>query len=166
MAAAGHDRFIGSQTRPPPLTGTARASRPLFVQRRAGRPRSQGRVGGRSKGGEHGAVPLACSTGSPGIAMLIDGKWMRSAWIEPDGWSVGIIDQTKLPHAMRTMRLTALGDAVHAICAMQTRGAPLIGPVAAYGLFLSLRADPSDAAFEHAYGMLLATRPTAVNLKC
>ncbi len=97
--------------------------------------------------------------------MLIDGKWMRSAWIEPDGWSVGIIDQTKLPHAMRTLRLTALGDAVHAICAMQTRGAPLIGAVAAYGLCLALRADPSDAALEQAYGMLLATRPTAVNLK-
>src|SRR5258708_22530116 len=97
--------------------------------------------------------------------MLIDGKWMGSGWIEPDGWSVGIIDRTKLPHARRTMRLTALGDAVHAICAMQTRGAPLIGAVAAYGLCLALRADPSDAALEHAYGMLLATRPTAVNLK-
>ena len=97
--------------------------------------------------------------------MLIDGKWMCSVWIEPDGWSVGIIDQTKLPHAMRTVRLTALGDAVHAICAMQTRGAPLIGAVAAYGLCLALRADPSDAALERAYGMLLATRPTAVNLK-
>src|SRR5258706_2494345 len=96
--------------------------------------------------------------------MLIDGKWMCSVWIEPDGWSVGIIDQTKLPHAMRTVRLTALGDAVHAICAMQTRGAPLIGAVAAYGLCLALRADPSDAPLERGYGMLLATRPTSVDL--
>ncbi len=97
--------------------------------------------------------------------MLIDGKSMCSVWIEPDGWSVGIIDQTKLPHAMRTVRLTTLMDAVRAISAMQTRGAPLIGAVAAYGLCLALRADPSDAALEHAYGTLLATRPTAVNLK-
>src|SRR5712671_4729112 len=97
--------------------------------------------------------------------MFIDGKWMRSVWIEPDGWSVGIIDQTKLPHAMHTVRLATLADAVHAISAMQTRGAPLIGAVAAYGLCLALRADPSDAALEHAYAMLLATRPTAVNLK-
>jgi len=97
--------------------------------------------------------------------MLIDGKWMCSVWIEPDGWSVGIIDQTKLPHATRTVRLTALRDAANAISAMQTRGAPLIGAVAAYGLCLALRADPSDAALEQAYGMLLATRPTAVNLK-
>jgi methylthioribose-1-phosphate isomerase len=97
--------------------------------------------------------------------MLIDSKWMCSVWIEPDGWSVGIIDQTKLPHGMRTVRLTTLGDAVHAISTMQTRGAPLIGAVAAYGLCLALRADPSDAALERAYAMLLATRPTAVNLK-
>src|SRR5262245_3195220 len=97
--------------------------------------------------------------------MLIDGKSMCSVWIEPDGWYVGIIDQDKLPHALRTARLTALGDAVHAICAMQTRGAPLIGAVAAYGLCLALRVDASDAALEHAYAMLLATRPTAVNLK-
>src|SRR5262245_27379311 len=106
-----------------------------------------------------------CSAGCTEIAMLIGGTWMCSVWIEPDGWSVGIIDQTKLPHAMKTVRLATLSDAAHAISAMQTRGAPLIGAVAAYGLCLALREDPSDAALEHAYAMLLATRPTAVNLK-
>ena len=90
---------------------------------------------------------------------------MRSVWIEPDGWSVGIIDQTKLPHAMTTVRLATLADAVRAIATMQTRGAPLIGAVAAYGLCLALRADASDVALEHAYAMLTGTRPTAVNLK-
>jgi methylthioribose-1-phosphate isomerase len=97
--------------------------------------------------------------------MLINGRWMRSVWIEPDGWSVGIIDQTKLPYVMNTLQLATLADAVHAISSMQTRGAPLIGAVAAYGLCLALRADASDAALEHAYAMLLSTRPTAVNLK-
>jgi methylthioribose-1-phosphate isomerase len=48
---------------------------------------------------------------------------------------------------------------------MQTRGAPLIGAVAAYGLALALRVDASDAALERAYATLLATRPTAVNLR-
>ncbi len=86
-------------------------------------------------------------------------------WIEPDGWSVGIIDQTRLPHAFATLRLTTLEDAAHAISSMQTRGAPLIGAVAAYGLCLALRVDASDAALERAYDLLLATRPTAVNLK-
>jgi methylthioribose-1-phosphate isomerase len=97
--------------------------------------------------------------------MLIDGKWMRSVWIEPDGWSVGIIDQTKLPHALKTIRLASLEDAAHAISSMQTRGAPMIGAVAAYGLALALRADASDAALEQAYATLLPTRPTAVNLR-
>ena len=90
---------------------------------------------------------------------------MNSVWIEADGWSVGIIDQTKLPHVLATLRLACLGDAVHAIASMQTRGAPLIGAVAAYGMCLALRADPSDAAIEEAYGQLVSTRPTAVNLK-
>ncbi len=90
---------------------------------------------------------------------------MCSVWVEPDGWSVGIIDQTKLPHALETLRITTLADAVHAIVSMQTRGAPLIGAVAAYGLCLALRADASDAALEEAYAQLVATRPTAVNLK-
>jgi methylthioribose-1-phosphate isomerase len=97
--------------------------------------------------------------------MLIDGKWTRGVWVETDGWSVGIIDQTKLPYAVNTLRLATLADAAHAISSMQTRGAPAIGAVAAYGLCLALRVDASDAALEHAYATLLATRPTAVNLK-
>jgi methylthioribose-1-phosphate isomerase len=97
--------------------------------------------------------------------MLIDGKWTRGVWIEADGWSVGIIDQTKLPHAVTTLRLATLADAAHAISSMQTRGAPAIGAVAAYGLCLALRVDASDAALDHACAVLLATRPTAVNLK-
>jgi methylthioribose-1-phosphate isomerase len=97
--------------------------------------------------------------------MLIDGKWMCGLWIEPDGWSVGIIDQTKLPHALKTIRLASLEDAAHAIMSMQTRGAPMIGAVAAYGLALALRTDTSDAALEQAYATLIATRPTAVNLR-
>jgi methylthioribose-1-phosphate isomerase len=97
--------------------------------------------------------------------MLINGKWMRSVWIEPDGWSVGIIDQTKLPHALKTLRLASLDDVAHAISSMQTRGAPMIGAVAAYGLAIALRIDASDATLEQAYAALIATRPTAVNLR-
>src|SRR5580658_8216600 len=108
---------------------------------------------------------VAPARGIPGNAMLIAGKPVRGVWIEADGWSVGIIDQTKLPHALATLRLASLDDAVHAIASMQTRGAPLIGAVAAYGMCLALRADPSDAAVEEAYTRLVSTRPTAVNLK-
>ena len=90
---------------------------------------------------------------------------MRSIWLEPDGWSVGIIDQTALPHRLTTARLTSLKDAAHAISAMLIRGAPLIGATAAYGVCLALRADASDEALERACAALLATRPTAINLK-
>ena len=74
--------------------------------------------------------------------MKVDGKAMRSIWVEPDGWSVGIIDQTALPHRLVTARLTTLEETAHAIRAMLVRGAPLIGATAAYGIWLALRARP------------------------
>ncbi|MGB6320639.1 MAG: S-methyl-5-thioribose-1-phosphate isomerase, partial [Xanthobacteraceae bacterium] len=97
--------------------------------------------------------------------MKVDGKAMRSIWLEPDGWSIGAIDQTALPHRLATARLTSLDEAAHAIRAMQIRGAPLIGATAAYGMCLALRADASDEAIERAYATLIATRPTAINLR-
>jgi methylthioribose-1-phosphate isomerase len=97
--------------------------------------------------------------------MKVDGKAMRSIWLEPDGWSVGVIDQTTLPHRFATARLATLDEAVHVIRAMVIRGAPLIGATAAYGICLALRADTSDEALDRAYAALLATRPTAINLK-
>jgi methylthioribose-1-phosphate isomerase len=97
--------------------------------------------------------------------MKVGGKSMRSIWLEADGWSVGVIDQTLLPHRLAIVRLTTLDEAAHAIRAMQIRGAPLIGATAAYGICLAMRADPSDEAIEHAYATLIATRPTAINLK-
>ena len=97
--------------------------------------------------------------------MKVDGKHTRSIWVEPDGWSVGTIDQTVLPHRFATLRLESLDDAARAIETMQVRGAPLIGAAAAYGICLALRADPSDESLDRAYAALLATRPTAINLK-
>src|SRR5215510_9075924 len=97
--------------------------------------------------------------------MKVDGKPTRTIWLEADGWSVGVIDQTQLPHRFVTLRLTTLADAAHAIAAMQVRGAPLIGAAAAYGMALAVGADASDEALERAYAALLATRPTAINLK-
>ena len=97
--------------------------------------------------------------------MKIDGKPTRTIWLEQDGSSVGIIDQTQLPHRFVTARLATLEDAAHAIKSMQVRGAPLIGAAAAYGLWLALRADASDDGLERAYATLIETRPTAINLK-
>jgi len=97
--------------------------------------------------------------------MKIDGKQMRTVWVESDGASLGIIDQTLLPHRFATIRLATLDDVARAIATMQVRGAPLIGAAAAYGLWLALRADASDEALDDACATLIATRPTAINLK-
>src|SRR3712207_184909 len=48
---------------------------------------------------------------------------------------------------------------------MQTRGAPLIGAVAAYGLALAMRRDPSTANLDAVVERLGRTRPTAINLR-
>jgi methylthioribose-1-phosphate isomerase len=97
--------------------------------------------------------------------MLVAGRAMRTIWLEDDGASVGIIDQTVLPHALVTLTLTKLDEAAHAIRAMQVRGAPLIGAAAAYGMALAMNEDASDAGLDAASKTLLATRPTAVNLR-
>jgi methylthioribose-1-phosphate isomerase len=48
---------------------------------------------------------------------------------------------------------------------MWVRGAPLIGVTAAYGICFAMRKDPSNSALEAAHKTLLATRPTAINLR-
>jgi methylthioribose-1-phosphate isomerase len=97
--------------------------------------------------------------------MKIKGRPYRTLWPGADGASVEIIDQTRLPHEFVTARLGTLDEAAHAIRAMLVRGAPLIGATAAYGIWLALRADPSDESLRGAGATLLATRPTAVNLR-
>jgi methylthioribose-1-phosphate isomerase len=97
--------------------------------------------------------------------MKIDGKHYRTIWLNEDGKTVEIIDQTKLPHRFETVTLGTLDDAVHAIKSMQVRGAPLIGATAAYGVALALRANQSDEGLDHACERLAATRPTAINLR-
>src|ERR1700743_1213275 len=107
-----------------------------------------------------------CSASAGFVTMKIGGTAYRSVWVDHDDhWSVHILDQTRLPWALEILRLTSRDEAAHAIKAMQTRGAPLIGAVAAYGLCLALRADPSTEAMERDAALLNATRPTAVNLR-
>jgi methylthioribose-1-phosphate isomerase len=97
--------------------------------------------------------------------MKVEGKHFRSIWLEPDGHTVGAIDQRRLPHDFVVVRLATCDAAADAIRSMLVRGAPLIGATAAYGMALAMRADSSDAALDRACKMLTATRPTAINLK-
>ena len=97
--------------------------------------------------------------------MKVGDRQYRTIWVAGDGRTVEIIDQTELPHEFVIRRLTTLDDAAAAIREMRVRGAPLIGATAAYGVCLALQDDASDRRLDTARPTLLATRPTAVNLR-
>jgi len=97
--------------------------------------------------------------------MKIDGVPYRSIWPSADGKTFEIIDQTFLPFDFKIKRLTTCAEAAEAIRVMRVRGAPLIGVTAAYGVAMAMGADASDAGLDVACNELLATRPTAVNLR-
>jgi methylthioribose-1-phosphate isomerase len=94
----------------------------------------------------------------------IHGRHYRTIWPVGDD-AVEVIDQTKLPHEFTTVSLRSPAEAARAIKTMAVRGAPLIGATAAYGVALAMREDASDDSLTRAHEMLLATRPTAVNLR-
>jgi methylthioribose-1-phosphate isomerase len=95
--------------------------------------------------------------------MKVGSRHYRSIWVE-DG-EVRIIDQTRLPHEFVIVTLDTLARAARAISDMWVRGAPLIGATAAYGMAVAMEEDASDAGLERARATLIATRPTAVNLR-
>jgi methylthioribose-1-phosphate isomerase len=97
--------------------------------------------------------------------MKVNGAPTRTLWPLADGSGVEVIDQTRLPHSFVTEVWRTLDAAAAGISTMVVRGAPLIGVSAAYGLALGLRADASDAGLKRAGETLVATRPTAVNLR-
>ena len=97
--------------------------------------------------------------------MNVNGKAYRTIWVEGNDRTVKIIDQTRLPHEFVIVTLRTVDDTVHAIRSMQVRGAPLIGVTAAYGVCLALEADESDQALNNAVDSLMASRPTAINLR-
>jgi methylthioribose-1-phosphate isomerase len=97
--------------------------------------------------------------------MRIGSEHYRSIWLDDASEFPQIIDQTLLPHRFETRAIVDLDSAAEAIRVMRVRGAPLIGATAAHGLALALTKDASDAGLAIAAETLLATRPTAVNLK-
>jgi methylthioribose-1-phosphate isomerase len=81
-----------------------------------------------------------------------------------DGRRLSVLDQTLLPHAETWLTLTGAADTAQAIRRLAVRGAPNIGIAAGYGLAMELAARPSLGALEEASELLVAARPTAVNL--
>ena len=90
------------------------------------------------------------------------------AWL-PEG--IQILDQSLLPGEERYVTLGSVAEVADAIRTLRVRGAPLIGVVGAMGV--ALAATTSDDAspavvrrrVEQAARELVATRPTAVNLR-
>ncbi|AHE98201.1 S-methyl-5-thioribose-1-phosphate isomerase [Thioalkalivibrio paradoxus] len=87
-----------------------------------------------------------------------------------DGGALYLLDQRRLPGAMRENRYDDAGDVAAAIRDMVVRGAPAIGIAAAFAVVLACRSAASAAAadwraqVERAIAQLEASRPTAVNL--
>jgi methylthioribose-1-phosphate isomerase len=81
-----------------------------------------------------------------------------------------LLDQLKLPHAIKGVPCRTVKDTGEAIKKMQVRGAPAIGVSAAYGMAQAALASKARASaqlikdLEKAGSYLKATRPTAVNL--
>lgn len=92
--------------------------------------------------------------------MKLNGTYRRS--IERVEGGIEILDQRVLPREIKLVTLSTLEQAATAIKEMWVRGAPLIGATAAYGLCFALE---KKIDLQKAYNTLLATRPTAINLK-
>ena len=100
--------------------------------------------------------------------MKVDGKDIRTIWLDENQKIVKIIDQRKLPHEFVIVDLKTVDDAITAIRDMYVRGAPLIGVTGAYAVYLAALNAP-DAQIDTRYlieeaGRIKAARPTAVNL--
>jgi methylthioribose-1-phosphate isomerase len=83
-------------------------------------------------------------------------------WI--DG-GVVMVDQTRLPGNLETLRIEDVPSMVAAIRRLSVRGAPAIGVAGAFGVALAVREHGhSGTEFETALASLRTARPTAVNL--
>ena len=103
--------------------------------------------------------------------MNVSGKPYRTIWLDQhDGRTVRIIDQRFLPHQFIIESITTSVQMAAAITEMHVRGAGLIGAAAGFGMYLaSIQSDDKSVDsfmldMHHAAQMLIATRPTAVNL--
>ncbi len=100
--------------------------------------------------------------------MKVDGKDIRTIWLDRDERIVRIIDQRKLPHEFVITDLKTVDDAIRAIKEMYVRGAPLIGATGAYGMYLATRNAPNDQIdddyLQREAVRLKSSRTTAVNL--
>jgi methylthioribose-1-phosphate isomerase len=100
--------------------------------------------------------------------MNVNGKDIRTIWLDEKEKIVKIIDQRRLPHEFVIVELKTVDDTIRAIRDMYVRGAPLIGVTGAYGVYLAALntpEKPTDSDYLIKEGnRIKASRPTAVNL--
>ena len=100
------------------------------------------------------------------------GDSLRTVRWEEDGpGRVVMVDQTRLPGELAFVECDTHDQVADAIRRLVVRGAPAIGVSGAFGLALAACRSGAGSAkalvgdLEHAAAVLVATRPTAVNLK-
>lgn len=95
--------------------------------------------------------------------MNVNGQHFRTVWM-PEPGVVRIIDQRRLPWAFEIIDLKSVAEVAHAIRDMAVRGAGCIGATAGYGMALAAIEAKTWSELESLAGILVETRPTAVNL--
>ncbi len=97
--------------------------------------------------------------------MKVQGIHHRTVWLEHK--TVVMIDQVRLPHEFRLVRLPTHADTAQAIAGMTVRGAGAIGATAGFGMAQGVL-EASGEAFQDYLEVvaqrLRGTRPTAQNL--
>jgi methylthioribose-1-phosphate isomerase len=82
--------------------------------------------------------------------------------------AIVLLDQTVLPHEVRTARVTDVDELVGAIRRLAVRGAPALGAAGALGVLLAVRQGRrqgwTDGEVAKAIDRIRSARPTAVNL--
>ncbi|MFW9856260.1 MAG: S-methyl-5-thioribose-1-phosphate isomerase [Candidatus Thorarchaeota archaeon] len=106
---------------------------------------------------------------------MIENKYrdLRAVWLEFEDTGnqapVKMIDQTKIPFKVEIVTCPTYRETAEAIRSMVIRGAPSIGGAGAFGLAQAVAEFWGSPGFEDklkaAYQLLLASRPTAVDLK-
>ncbi|MCD6201934.1 MAG: S-methyl-5-thioribose-1-phosphate isomerase [Bacteroidales bacterium] len=101
--------------------------------------------------------------------MQVGSKYYESLWFdENDPGEVKVIDQQRLPWEFQIVVLENVEEVYLAIREMTVRGAPVIGVLAAFGMYLNAYNHADDPQLQerldHAAEYLISSRPTAVNL--
>ncbi|MFH0877106.1 MAG: S-methyl-5-thioribose-1-phosphate isomerase, partial [Candidatus Omnitrophota bacterium] len=98
---------------------------------------------------------------------------MQKVFVNPIAWhgqTIRIIDQTRLPVALKYVDCRSVSEVWDAIKKLKVRGAPLIGIAAALGFYLGMQKVKARTAFalrreaRRLRQYLASSRPTAVNL--